>query len=150
MTARRVYLIRHAKAEPHGEGDDADRRLTTEGRRRFNLLLGALGGRLSVRKAITSPFVRAHQTAELLAGATGASIAEDERLAAGASDGREVLALALAAPAGTALVGHNPEIAAAVAQVAGKDLEVKPGSVAALDVDGADVRLAWLEAPEKG
>lgn len=150
MTARRVYLVRHAKAEPHADGDDADRRLTAEGRTRFQRLLGALGERLTVRKVITSPFVRARQTADLLAGATGASIAEDERLASGASEGREVLALALAAPADTALVGHNPEIAEAVARVVGKDLEVKPGTVVALDVDGKDARLVWLEAPEKG
>ncbi len=147
----RVYLVRHAKAEPGGASiDDAARRLTVEGRRRFNLLLGGLGARLSVRRIVTSPFVRARQTAELLASATGASIAEDERLASGASEGTELLAMVREAAADTALVGHNPEIAEAVAKVAGKDLEVKPGAVAALDVEGKDVRLAWLEAPEKG
>lgn len=149
MTAHRVYLVRHAKAEPAtGATADAARRLTVEGRRRFHLLLGALGGRLAVHRIVTSPFVRARQTAQLLASATGASIAEDDRLASGASEGPELLAMVREAKADTALVGHNPEIAEAVARAAGKDLEVKPGAVAALDVDGRDVRLAWLEAPE--
>jgi len=31
----------------------------------------------------------------------------------------------------------------------GKDLEVKPGALTALEVDGQDVRLAWLASPEK-
>jgi phosphohistidine phosphatase len=151
MSAHRVYLVRHAKAEPGGPSmQDAARRLTVEGRRRFNLLLGALGGRLSARRIVSSPLVRARQTAELLASATGATIAEDERLASGVSGGPELLALVREAAADTALVGHNPEIAEAVARVAGKDLEVKPGAVAALDVEGKDVRLAWLQAPEPG
>jgi phosphohistidine phosphatase len=150
MAPHRVYLVRHAKAEAGASGDDAARRLTVEGRTRFNRLLGALGGRLAVRRIVTSPFVRARQTAELLASATGAAIAEDERLASGACEGPELLALVREAAADTALVGHNPEVAEAVAKVAGKELEVKPGSVAALDVEGKQVRLAWLERPDGG
>lgn len=149
MPAHRVYLVRHARAEAQNK-DDASRRLTVDGRLAFNRLLGALGGRLELRRIVTSPFVRARQTAQLLSGATGAAVEEDPRLASGASDGRELVAMARAAAPGTALVGHNPEIAEAVARAAGKDVEVKPGSVAALDVDGKDVRLAWLEGPEKG
>ncbi len=149
MAAHRVFLVRHAKAEPPSR-DDADRRLTAEGRARFHRLLAALGGRLEVRRIVTSPLVRARQTAELLSAATGAPVEEDERLASGASEGTDLLGMVRAAAAGTALVGHNPEIAEAVARVAGKDLEVKPGAVAALDVEGKDVRLAWLEGPEKG
>ncbi|BDG03881.1 SixA phosphatase family protein [Anaeromyxobacter oryzae] len=146
MPATRVYLVRHAKAEPQG-GDDAARRLTPEGRARFDAHVKALAPRLRVARIVTSPFARARQTAELLAARTGATVETDDALASGASDGREVLALARKAADGTALVGHNPELAQAVATAAGKDVEVKPGAVAALDVDGGDVRLAWLEAP---
>jgi phosphohistidine phosphatase len=148
MPSHHVYLVRHAKAEPHA-GDDASRRLTPEGRERFVRLLAALGPRLKVSRVVTSPFVRARQTAQLLAGTTGAPLEEDPQLAAGACDGDELLALARAAPPGTALVGHNPEFAEAVARAAGKDVEVKPGAVAELEVDGRRVRLAWLEAPPK-
>jgi phosphohistidine phosphatase len=149
VTAHRVYLVRHAKAEPHA-GDDRSRRLTAEGRARFVRHLDALGARLRVSRVVTSPFVRARQTAELLARATGAPLEEDDRLAAGASTGKELLALVFEAPAGAALVGHNPEIAEALARLTGDDTEVKPGAVAELEVDGKHVRLAWLEGPEKG
>jgi phosphohistidine phosphatase len=44
-------------------------------------------------------------------------------------------------------VGHNPEIAEAVALAAGRGLEVRPGTVAAVDLGPASSALAWLEAP---
>jgi phosphohistidine phosphatase len=146
MPAHRVYLVRHAKAEPHAD-DDASRRLTPEGRERFVRLVRALAPRLTVSRVLTSPLVRARQTAELLARAAGAPLEEDPRLASGESDGRELLALARGLPHGTALVGHNPEIAEALARVAGRDLEVKPGAVAAVELSDRGARLEWLELP---
>jgi phosphohistidine phosphatase len=147
MSVHRVYLVRHAKAEPQGAGRDDERRLTRDGRTRFTALVGALADRLRVTRVVTSPLVRARQTAEILAAATGAAVEEEPRLASGCSGPRELLAMLRGAAPGTALVGHNPEIAEALAQVADLDLEVKPGAVAALDVDGDALALAWFEAP---
>ncbi len=146
MPSHLVYLVRHARAAPHA-ADDARRRLTPDGRAGFLRLVGALRDRLKVARVVTSPFLRARETAELLCRITGAPLEEDARLASGASEGDELLALVRAAAPGTALVGHNPEIAEAVARAAGEDVEVKPGTVAALAVDGRAVRLAWIEAP---
>ena len=148
MATHRVYFVRHAKAE-QGAGDDASRHLTSEGRRRFARLVGAIGGRVRIARILSSPLVRARETAEILARSTGAAVEIDARLAAGASSARELVAMAREATPGTALVGHNPELAEAVTRVAGEDLEVKPGAVAALDVGEKDVRLAWLEVPQK-
>lgn len=143
----RVYLVRHAKAEGSAPGGDAARRLTPEGRERFLAHARGLGPRLAVTRIVTSPFVRARETAALLAQVTGAPVEEDGALASGASSGREVLALARAAPAGTAFVGHNPELAEAIALAAGREREVAPGAVAELAVEGGEARLAWLEPP---
>jgi phosphohistidine phosphatase len=148
MAARRVYLVRHAKAEPLVTSD-AERRLTPEGRRRFERHAQALAARMRVSQVVTSPLARARETAEILARESGASVLEDGRLASGACDGEDLLALVRAAPAGAALVGHNPEIAEVVATVAGRSVEVKPGAVAALDVSAHEVALSWLEPPEK-
>ena len=142
----RVYLVRHAKAEKaEGSGGDAARTLTRKGREKFEALARALA--LPLRRNATSPHVRARETADLLAAATGAPIEEDEALACGASTGKELLALARKAGDGTALVGHNPEIAEAIALAAGREEHVPAGSVAALDVDGTRVKLAWLREP---
>lgn len=148
MSSHRVYLVRHAKAEPHAEKDDA-RRLTSEGRARFEALVARLRGRLQVKRVLTSPLVRARETAEILARATGAPIEEAPPLASGRSGAGELLALARRAAPGTALVGHNPEIAEALARLEEPDQDVKPGAVAALDVDGDEIRVAWLELPPR-
>jgi phosphohistidine phosphatase len=146
MTEHRVYLVRHAKAEP-SQGDDAARRLTAEGRARFAQHVRALADRLEIARVLTSPYRRARETAALLARATGAPVALEPRLASGESGARELLELAREVGAGVALVGHNPEIAEALARLAGKDLEVEPGAVAALEVTGEKLTLAWLEGP---
>lgn len=143
-----VYLVRHGKAEKHAPaGGDGARALTAEGRAQFEALAGALAGRLEVARVVASPLRRAQETAEILARHCRAPLAVDEALASGASEGRELLELAREAGAGTALVGHNPELAEAVALAAGRDVEVKPGAVAAVDLGRGRPRLLWIEKP---
>jgi phosphohistidine phosphatase len=145
----RVYLVRHGKAEgDHPDGDGA-RRLTAEGRGRVARLLENLerGEELAVARVRTSPLVRARQTAGLLVAFTGAPLEEEPALESGRSTGRELLALARRAGPGTALVGHNPEIAEAISLASGRAEEVKPGTVAAVDLLPSGPRLAWLRRP---
>ena len=140
-----VYLVRHAEAEAGGR--DADRRLTSSGKAAFSGLLKALGPELAPIRILSSPFRRARETASILALATGAPAESSDDLASGHAGGRELLELARQAGAGTALVGHNPEVAEAVAIAAGKALPVPPGTVAALDLSGPAPRLLWLRSP---
>jgi phosphohistidine phosphatase len=140
------YLIRHARAEGSAPGGDDRRRLTPAGRDAFRETVASLSGRLQVSRIHASPILRARQTADLLAALTGAPLQEDERLLSGAATGRQLLQLGRALGVGAALVGHNPEIAQAIALAAGQDAEVPPGTVAAVDLEG---RLAWL-APGGG
>lgn len=141
---KRFYLVRHAKAEGSAPGGDEARRLTDKGRQHFEALLDRLDGRLEVTRILTSPFARARETAALLAEATGAPVEVEPRLASGASHGRELLALGVAAGRGVALVGHNPELAEAIGLAGGEGAEVPPGTVAALGLDG---RLDWVKVP---
>jgi len=142
----RVYLVRHGKAEKSA-ASDAARRLTPEGRERCAALVRALARKLEVSRILTSPLERARETAEILAEATGAEVAEEPLLACGASTGQGILVLARSAGAGAGLVGHNPELAEAISLAAGREVEVKPGAIAAVDLDGAGARLAWIERP---
>lgn len=146
MPPARFYLVRHASAEPKASSDAA-RRLTAEGRAAFAAHARAVAPRLSVTRILSSPFLRARETAELLAAATGAAVEEIAELASGRSSGPEVLARARRLGGGVALVGHNPELAEAVALAAGRDGELRPGAIAAVDVDAGGYRLAWLAAP---
>jgi phosphohistidine phosphatase len=140
------YLIRHARAEKSAPGGDAERRLTPEGRDAFREAVLSLVGRIVVRSILTSPLRRARQTGDLLAALTGAPLEEEEELSSGASSPARLLALGRELGEGAALVGHNPELGEAIALAAGRDVDVPPGTVAAVGLDG---RLAWLAHPGK-
>jgi phosphohistidine phosphatase len=144
-----IYLVRHAKAEEHAaHGGDAAREITARGRARFEALAVALAGRMKVKRILSSPLRRAAQTAGILARVIGAPVEEEAALASGASSGRALLDLARAAGDGAALVGHNPELGEAVARAAGRELHVKPGTIAAVGIEAAGPRLLWIESPK--
>jgi len=101
----RLYLVRHAKAAP-GDPDEL-RPLTPEGRKEAR----RLAERLAAERpdaVVTSPLLRARETAEVLARACGLEAVPDERLAPGATslDARHA-----AAERGerVVLVGHQPD-----------------------------------------
>jgi phosphohistidine phosphatase len=144
----RFLLVRHGRAEANNKGGDAARRLLLEGREELTEHFRALSwDDHAIERIVTSPFVRARETAELLSAATGAPVEEEEALASGKSTGADLLRLGARLGAGTALVGHNPEFAQAIAAAAGRELAVPPGSVAAIEAEGGGFRLAWLRAP---
>jgi phosphohistidine phosphatase len=148
VSATRIYLVRHAAAEQSSPSGDAGRRLTEEGRTRFGDLARALPENARPVRVLSSPATRARETAELLAAAAGAAeVVEEPRLASGRSSAGELLELARDQPDGTALVGHNPEVGEAIALAAGKASPVPPGTVAAVDLDGPRVHLAWMASP---
>lgn len=147
VTAVRFHLVRHGEAEPKDARGDAARALTPAGRARFAAHAALLANRLRLSRIATSPLSRARETADLLARATGAPVGEEAALAAGASSGRDVLALGRRLGQGAALVGHNPEFAEAISLAAGSRVEARPGAIAAIDADGETFRLAWIETP---
>jgi phosphohistidine phosphatase len=143
----RVYLVRHAQAEPGHPLGDAARRLTSDGRAAFAARAAELASEVRLARILTSPYVRARETAELLSAASGAAVEPEEALGSGRSTAEELVRIARVHGDGTALVGHNPEISEAIALVAGRELPVPPGSVACLEVSPGErgwPRLAWL------
>jgi phosphohistidine phosphatase len=113
----RLLLVRHAEAAP-GE-PDALRELTPAGHERARELgmeLAATGLRPAV--ILTSPLVRARQTAEAVGRAVGVAVEVDERLAPGATtDGvRE----AVEGRGDTVLtVGHQPDCGRIASELTG-------------------------------
>jgi phosphohistidine phosphatase len=125
-----IWLLRHGDAEG-GEGKaDAERELTEKGERQSRdagRALKQLGVELDV--CLTSPKVRARDTARLACDELGAQVEEDERLAGGDFDPLE-----LAAGRGEVmLVGHEPDFSGAVALVTGSRVKMKKGGIAAID-----------------
>src|SRR5260370_25160003 len=118
-----LYLVRHATAvEGGGSTPDALRPLTTKARKRFHKIARALTRRgAKLDTILTSPLVRAVQTAEILAGEVRhGELAVLAELAPGHT--AEALLRAVAARSGErgalAPVGHRPQLSAAGAALA--------------------------------
>ena len=112
-----LYLVRHAEAAS-GEPDEL-RPLTTEGREAAR----ELGQRLAqdgVRPdaVLTSPLLRARETGDELARATGAEAEPDERLAPGAT-AEGVRAAAEERGETVVVVGHQPDCSRIAAALTG-------------------------------
>jgi phosphohistidine phosphatase len=124
-----IYLLRHGDAED-SNGDDAARRLTAKGERQAGAAgraLAALGARVDV--CLTSPKLRAAETARIACDALSARVDEAEELRGGGFD-----APALAAGHGEVLmVGHEPDLSAEIARLTGGRVKVRKGGVAIID-----------------
>jgi phosphohistidine phosphatase len=131
-----IWLLRHGDAEDGSP--DAERRLTPKGEkqaRAAGAALGALGVKLDA--CLTSPRVRAADTARLACAGQDAEPSADDRLSGGPFDPLE-LALGLGdTPSGgtgeVLLVGHEPDFSEAIARATGARVKLKKGGLAAID-----------------
>ena len=156
-----LYLVRHAIAEdaPVG-GDDAARRLTPSGRRKMAAAARGLRAlRVAPDVVLTSPLVRAVETARIVVEALrGAPEPRElDGLAAGVSAADTLRALR---PFGrkryVMIVGHEPNLSTRLALLLtgaadGAAIELKKGSCAAVELTAFAPRggatLRWLLAP---
>jgi phosphohistidine phosphatase len=126
----RLYLIRHAEAEK-GEPDEL-RRLTPEGREAARRLGKELAAE-DIAVVLSSPLLRARETAELVAKACGIEAEVDERLAPGATVA-DVRAAADERGDGVAMVGHQPDCSEIALALTGSDPGFPAGGLARLEV----------------
>jgi phosphohistidine phosphatase len=126
-----IYLLRHGDAED-GNGDDAARRLTSKGERQAEAAgqaLAALGAEIDA--CLTSPKVRAADTARLACRALGPEPEIAERLRGGPFD-----SLALCAGRGNVLlVGHEPDFSTEIARLTGAKVKLRKGGLAIVDTN---------------
>jgi phosphohistidine phosphatase len=124
-----IYLLRHADAEEN-HGDDDARRLTAKGERQARTAGAALARmEASLAACLTSPKVRARDTARLACGPLDLEPEETEELRGGRFD-----ALALAAGRGNVLlVGHEPDFSGEIARLTGAKVKLRKGGLAIVD-----------------
>jgi phosphohistidine phosphatase len=163
MTRVHLYLVRHAIAEDRDSGrwpDDSERPLTPAGAARFECAARGLGTvAADVDVVLSSPYVRAWETAEILEHEAGwpapgrcsaleASRAPDDALAALAG---------LSETASAALVGHEPQLSMLaslllVGSAHAAALELKKGGVVLLDCVASPAAgravLRWSASPK--
>jgi phosphohistidine phosphatase len=149
----RLYLVRHGEAEPHA-ASDAQRPLTRHGRAGVARLwesLSQAGHQPSV--LVSSPYVRAVQTADEIARYYPGIERREEALIVPDSPPQAVLDWLAAAglPDGAALVSHMPLVALLTGLLvdgAGARVPFSVGTVACLDVDVVaerGARLLWTK-----
>jgi phosphohistidine phosphatase len=156
-----LYLVRHAAAfdpDPARWPSDRERPLTAEGEKRFSRAARGLVSLVSsVDVVLSSPYVRAWRTAELLHAAGWPAPVKTDALEAGRSPASVLQALqAYNSAASVALVGHEPTMHELVSYLLTADsghaqVEFRKGTVARLAVDGlrpGAARLCWLLAPK--
>ena len=127
-----VHLCRHAKAV-QGAPDDL-RELSPKGVEQAR----ALGRRLATAAeppavVLTSPLVRARQTARIVAEETGAELRVEPLLAPGATV-RELRRAVASADGPVAAVGHQPDCSEIALAVSGRDPGFPPAGTARLEL----------------
>lgn len=153
-----VYFVRHGIAEDAEtfEGTDAERPLTDKGRAKIAAIGKALAAlEVEPKLILTSPLVRARQTAEIVAKALRltARLHDDGRLAGGfdyhllgAILGDRTKATSLM------LVGHEPSMSRVMGHAVGNaHVEMKKGAVACVEFPDAPSprgQLLWLAPPK--
>jgi phosphohistidine phosphatase len=151
-----IYFLRHgdAGAAEGWKGPDAERPLSAEGTARMQREADAIARlRPGVDLILTSPLVRARQTAQIVAQALHkeGALSPDDRLAPGFH--ARALARILeehAGRAGLMLVGHEPDFSSVIAACTGGGrIECKKGSLIRVDITGPSLAgiLVWLLPP---
>jgi len=153
----KVFLVRHSDADadiPEGL-DDAARSLTAKARTKAYAHFATLKPRMEgVALILTSPLVRAVQTAQILALAQGLDVPlrADRSLLPDMPVGSLDGVLARHGGEDVILVGHNPSMAAMAAHLLGSQAfsrAVAPGTVIGLErtTSGARAQLLFFATP---
>jgi phosphohistidine phosphatase len=150
-----LLIVRHGIAVEPGTGgmSDAERPLTDEGEKKFREAARGLAKLLPIPDVLlSSPLLRARQTAEIAAAAWGkVRVAIDERLAGGSVD--DILSAVQEHGRGelVVIVGHEPDVSHLAAKLLGSGyaarLAFKKGGAALFDVGDKPRRggqLVWF------
>ena len=120
----RLFVVRHAEAAP-GEPDHL-RPLTGAGREAARALGQELAS-VGLDAVVSSPLVRARETAAAIAAAAGIEAELDERLAPGATAG-DVRAAVQGRGERVAIVGHQPDCSEILLELTGREVRFKPAA----------------------
>jgi phosphohistidine phosphatase len=152
-----LHFLRHAHAgDPEAwTGEDEVRPLSDKGEKQADRLGRFLAGiGFKPDAIITSPKLRAAQTAEIVAGHLGIMISFDDRLA-GSFDVAtlETLLRDAGDPTRPVVVGHDPDFSEILAELCGApQIPMPKGALARVDIDrplrAGGGTLHWLVPPD--
>ena len=152
----KLLLLRHAIAAPAGTSGigDENRPLTAKGRKRFKKAAGGLAEIMSTPDVLlTSPLLRARETADIAGKAWGLKPTPEPLLAGGRPEAVLAAVSAHSKCAVVVLVGHEPDLSELLAHVTGGHSERSPfrkGGAALVELDdeaAGSGRLIWFMPP---
>jgi phosphohistidine phosphatase len=151
MAHHQLWLLRHGEAVPHESKPDHERELTPRGERQ-SVAAGEALARLGLEFAacLTSPLVRARETAELACRELNVEPEEADVLGKefDAEAARELL-LPYEDRDRVLMVGHNPSFAQVVHDLTGARVDMKKGGVAGIRLGGGAPELLVLLRPRE-
>jgi phosphohistidine phosphatase len=149
--AQQLWFLRHGEAEPHDARPDFDRRLTDRGEQQSRAAGRALAAlELSFQIVVTSPRVRALDTARLACEALGVEPVVDKAVDSGFDvDGALELAAAVGSDRRVLFVGHNPDLPQIVGDLTGGRIDLKKGGVAGVRRQGRRGELIAIMRPRE-
>ena len=129
-----IYFLRHGEAaDTAPDQTDAERPLTKKGRkqaRKAGKWFAKEG--MTFEVIVSSPLLRACQTAKPVAKKLGVEMTADERLSCGmltVTSLAELIA-GLDEPASVLLVGHEPDFSSVIGELIGGNVEMKKAAIA--------------------
>lgn len=153
----KLYFLRHGQAGERDDwhGDDFDRPLTTDGIKRMERAADTIAELdLEIEAIVTSPLVRARQTADIVAKRLKLrkNLVEDENLGLEFNIQRLLQVLERYPKAGAImLVGHDPSMSRTIGQlIGGARIDFKKGALAfveLIDASAPAAELVWLIPP---
>lgn len=156
----KIYILRHGEAAEHGDPryKENERPLTAKGIQRTKQLAEYLEDlEIGFDRILSSPLIRARQTAEIVAGKLGKPVELTDALTPSGSmkDLVDQIAGLRPVPESVALVGHEPYLSGFISLlcIGSPDLPIKlkKGALCRLDVErvisGKCATLEWLIQP---
>ena len=137
--AQQLWFLRHGEAEPHDAREDAERRLTKRGEEQSRAAGRALTAlEIPFQLVLTSPRIRALDTARLACQALGNDFVVDKALSSGfAIDDALELAAATGDDRRVLFVGHDPDFTQVVHDLTGARVDLKKGGIAGVRMLGS-------------
>lgn len=152
----RLYIVRHGIAEPGHPDGDPYRELTDEGKKKVEGMAKFVKKKVSPEVILTSPYVRAIQTADIFSSVLSAKppVEKTDTLYPGDDPKSVLFELSSRTEGEILLTGHNPhmkELLRALLGNAGDAIPIKKASITCVDLDGDPVHAAgilkWMITP---
>ncbi|HJT82537.1 MAG TPA: phosphohistidine phosphatase SixA [Chthoniobacterales bacterium] len=148
----RVYFLRHGEADwPNWDRSDDERPLTERGKKEMRKVAKFLRELdVPLEEIVSSPLLRARQTADAVADRFQMQVREHEFLAGGFNVSALQELIRKFPVNNLMLVGHEPSFSEVIEKLTGGNCKMSKGGVALVELDGDDMsgRLLWLFPPK--